>query len=77
MMGYGGVWVIGLVLLVLFLVLLAIVVVGGIWLISRSSSSGKAPVRPRGDDSLEILRQRYAKGEITREEYQAMREDLK
>ena len=76
MMGYGG-WVIGLVVLVLFLVLFAIVIVGGIWLISRSSSSSKMHMHPRGEDPLEILRQRYAKGEITREEYQSMREDMK
>jgi putative membrane protein len=76
MMGYGGAWVMALVLLVLFLVLLAVVIVGGIWLISRSSNSGKASVRSEGEDSLEILRQRYARGEITREQYQTMREDL-
>ena len=30
----------------------------------------------RGDSALEILKARYAKGEITREQYEAMRRDL-
>jgi len=29
------------------------------------------------DDALEILRERYARGEITQEQYVKMREDLK
>jgi len=29
------------------------------------------------DDTLEILRERYARGEITKEQYVKMREDLK
>lgn len=29
------------------------------------------------EDPLEILKRRYARGEITREEYERMREDLK
>jgi uncharacterized membrane protein len=32
--------------------------------------------RPSGSWALEILRERYAKGEITREQYEQMRRDL-
>ncbi len=32
---------------------------------------------PHEEDPLEILKRRYARGEITREEYERMREDLK
>jgi uncharacterized membrane protein len=31
---------------------------------------------PRPDSALEILRMRYAKGEIARDEFEAMRRDL-
>ncbi len=76
----GGGMFLGWVFLLLFLVLIGSVLGGGIWLLSRSGSSG--PVRTQqsretpGEDPLEILRRRYARGEITREEYQSMREDL-
>lgn len=30
----------------------------------------------RGEDPLEIVRQRYARGEISREEYEQLRQDL-
>ena len=32
--------------------------------------------RPRRDHALDILRERYARGEISREEYEAQRRDL-
>jgi putative membrane protein len=76
----GGGMFLGLIFLVLFLVLLGALIVGAIWLVSRGSGSGGFNLGqqdPRAKaDPLEILRQRYARGEITREEYQAMREDL-
>jgi putative membrane protein len=33
--------------------------------------------RPRGRDAAEILRERYARGEIDREQFERMREDLR
>ncbi|MBO3842778.1 MAG: SHOCT domain-containing protein [Candidatus Brockarchaeota archaeon] len=70
MMGYG--WWFMLLIPIAFLVLIAI---GAYYLItelSRRSSSGTERVeRP-----LEILKERYAKGEITREQYLKMKEDL-
>lgn len=42
-------------------------------LISRSGSSER-PTRP--DDPLQIAKRRYASGEITREEFQQLRDDL-
>jgi putative membrane protein len=79
-MMFGGGMFIGLIVLVLFLVLIGVAVIGGIWLISRGTGSdgldfGQRSAPPR-EDPLEILKQRYARGEITREEYETMREDL-
>jgi putative membrane protein len=64
-MGFG--WI--------FMILFGALVIFGIvalakWLFSASSdaSSGKGP--------LEVLKQRYARGEITREQYEQMRRDI-
>jgi putative membrane protein len=68
MMGYGGYgwWFMPLIPLA-FLVLL---VLGVYYLL-------KEYTRPRHEErALEILKERYAKGEITREEYMKLKEEL-
>jgi len=46
-----------------------------VWLVlSVVSRSGKAP--DTGDTPLEILKRRYARGEITKEEFARMRQDV-
>lgn len=91
MMGFGmmGPWMIGMmggyfnplwgILMVVFWVL----VIGGvallaIWLL-RSSGTTTALIGPTGraeEAPVEILKRRYAKGEITKEQYEQMRKDL-
>jgi putative membrane protein len=63
-------------LALLFLFLLLILVGGGVVVVVLLARSGSRAGSSRGDDALEILRQRYARGEIDREEYERMREDL-
>jgi putative membrane protein len=59
------------------LVLVALVVVV-VLLLTRSSAGGRgATGRPSSQTPVEILQERYARGEITREEYQEMREHLR
>ena len=50
-------------------VVIAALVAGVWWLVTN------AP-RRRRNDALEILRERYARGEITREDYESRRRDL-
>jgi len=55
-------------------VIIAFVLVGmAIWAISRTA----APQQPRGETPEDILRQRYARGEITREQFEQMQSDLR
>lgn len=64
-MGFGGIF------MILFwgLIVLGIVALGK-WLFSGSGSGGSSK------RSLEILQERYARGEISREEYERIRQDL-
>jgi putative membrane protein len=82
MMYYGvGFWIIvGLIALVLFGGLIVALVAIGVSTSRNRGQSQNAPVASKpaaaADDPLEILRRRYARGEITREEFQSMRDDL-
>ncbi len=59
-----------MVFMVLGWLLLIVAVVAVAWWLLRT-------VTPqRGDDALAILRERYARGEISREEYESRRRDL-
>jgi len=67
----------GLGLLVL-LVFWAVLIVGGVWLVrglfaqgGRSRGGGAAPATPR-----EVLDQRYARGDVSKEEYDLIRRDV-
>jgi putative membrane protein len=69
--GMGRVWGIGIMFMMLFfwVLVIAALVLGVRWLLSQDKER-------RGDSALEILRQRYARGEINKEEFEAKRRDL-
>ncbi len=68
-----------------FMALFWILLIGlGVWAVVRlasnasnaSSHNQDATMISRQDAALEVLKQRYARGEITKSEYEAMRQDL-
>lgn len=74
MMGYGG-WglfggIIGLVFNLLILVGIVLLVV---WAVKRFTGNNSSPT---SQSPREILQARYARGELTREQYQQMLSDL-
>jgi uncharacterized membrane protein len=75
MMGFG--MGIGLPLMLVFWGLL---IVGAAWLIKGVFSGGGRPLGTSGESAAspprEILDQRYSRGEIAREEYERIRQDL-
>jgi len=69
-MGWGyGMGLFGALLMLVFWVA---VIVGIVYLIKWLAASTKKP----GDTPMEILRKRYASGEITKEEFEEKKKDL-
>jgi uncharacterized membrane protein len=72
-----------LVIMLMFVVLVAAAVAVAVFALGRSGILGGTapermvdPVPSTRDDALEIVRARYARDEITREEYEKLRQDL-
>ena len=73
--GYGWAAVIGGIMMLLFWIAIIILIAVGIRALLRSNN--QISVRAsQPDRALEILKERYAKGELTKEQYDAMRRDL-
>jgi len=71
----GGAW--GLGMLLLMLAFWGLVIAGIVLLIRWLVGVGGGPGAGRGPDrALEILRERYARGEINKDEFEAKRRDL-
>lgn len=72
MWGIWGMWGVGMMLMML--VFWVVVIVGIILLIRWLTSQGREP--RLADVALDILRQRYARGDISKEEFDAKKRDL-
>lgn len=72
-MGYGMGWI--------FMLLFWVLVIAGIvvlvkWLSSSSQSNASLPPQPPRRSALDILKERYARGEIDDEEYERRKRAL-
>jgi putative membrane protein len=75
----GGGWVWGLGMALGMLAMLAFwgaLIVGVVLLVRWLAGTTAGPAGRAGDSALDVLRRRYAAGEITREEYEQMRQVL-
>ncbi len=79
MMGGGTIWF-WLVMMLFGLLIFVGIILLAVWAIARWTGSERLrPSNPSGsqEDPLTILQRRYARGEITREEYERIRSDLR
>lgn len=72
MMGYGyGYGYGGMFMGILFLIIIAVLVY---FVIQFLTTKGRPPIQ--NESPLDILKMRYAKGEITKEQYEQMKKDI-
>ena len=75
----GGMMWLGLLMMVLGLLIFAGIILLAVWVVTRLTSSERSrssvPASP-AEDPLVILRRRYARGEIGRDDYERIRSDL-
>jgi putative membrane protein len=75
MSGYGG-YGFGLVHLVVWIVILAAVVAGIAWLVRSVAGARAPPAGGHHSAGLDVLEERYARGEINRDEYLQKKRDI-
>lgn len=75
-MGYGSGWMgMGMGIAFWILIIVGIVVLVR-WLMISSRGGSSAPGASSGGRALDILKERYAKGEISKQEFEDMKRDL-
>lgn len=60
--------------MIIHLAFAALIIMAAIWMFKAAFRGGHREEKPTS--AIEILKQRYAKGEITKEEYQSMKKEL-
>jgi len=61
---------------VVWLVILAVIIAGAVWFVRAQAPSGSQRSPERSSPALEVLEERYARGEINREEYLQKKRDI-
>lgn len=67
MMGFGGL------MIIVWIVIIGLIVWGVVALVRHSGSGSKSAEK---EDPLEIAKRRYAKGEISKKEFEQIKKDL-
>jgi putative membrane protein len=73
-----GSWGIGM--MIMMFIFWALIIVGIVflirWLIAAGGTGRRLDANHRGDSALDILKKRYARGEISKQEFDEIRRDL-
>jgi putative membrane protein len=74
--GWGGAGL-GPIFMIFWLLVIVALIAGAVWLVRSASHHDAGPLRgPSRSSSLDILEERYARGEINRDEYLEKRRDM-
>lgn len=73
----GFIWAGMLIWVILGIALIVLVIVGGIWLVRQMGQNDGGRRRTSTRTAIEELESRYARGEVDRDTFVAIRDDLK
>jgi putative membrane protein len=73
--GYGG-YGFGLIHMIFWVLILIAIVAGVVWLVRSMAGGDAPPVGTRRSAGLDVLEERYARGEINRDEYLQKKRDI-
>lgn len=71
-MGFGGMWFGWL----FWIIILVVIVWAVVTIVNKNQKNNADGNIPRHRDALEILKERYARGEINRDQFEQMKRDL-
>ncbi|GAG67051.1 hypothetical protein ES703_68230 [subsurface metagenome] len=71
--GGGFIWMIFIFIFIVAIIIGIVLLI--VWLVKRASYPGEIPTTKTGN-AMEILKERYAKGEITKKEFEIMKKDI-
>lgn len=71
--GYGGY---GSIHMIIWVVIFVVIVAGLVWLVRSMSGGGASGIAARRSAGVEVLEERYARGEINRDEYLQKKRDI-
>jgi putative membrane protein len=74
--GWGWTWGMGMIHGLLWWVLVILGIIVLVRLLGRSANPGSGPAGMPGETALEVLKKRYAKGEIDKAEFEEKRRDI-
>ena len=71
--GWGLIWMIFVFIFIAAIIIGTILLI--VWLVKRVNYTGES-FKAKGSNALEILKERYARGEITKKEFEIMKKGI-
>ena len=71
--GYGGY---GVAHMIIWVVVLIAIIAGVVWLVRSIAAPGMHHMPPKRSTGLDVLEERYARGDINRDEYLEKKKDI-
>lgn len=69
-------WIMMIIGMLFWIAILALIVVGIVYLVRYMGAAGSPPRGQIGENALDVAKRRYASGEITKEQYEELKKDL-